>query len=243
MSNLFKNKTSFLVNSRGCNRRDFASLTSTFGSELFHGPKIVNPGVRMVELPKENRKIKHRVVYMKYPKELSQIKARYFMRTGAHFKRFYHMTMKDHEVCIVGSTEAKNLKTKRMSNVSVFHYIWNIQKCFVQELQCRTRGFAMQLIIEGKGKRAYFDPEYPHLMCRFSAKLLDFTNPVLRVADSVRVYINKLGTVITLFGYHKEKIRKLASLIQEKGQCNAYTMRGVHFSGFPLKPKSRSAKK
>lgn len=102
----------------------FATLTSAFGSELFHGPKISNPGIRLLELPKDESKAssfrKTKIMYRKYPVEIAQTKPSYVLRNSkesGHFKRFYHMTMRDHEVCILGSTSAKQIDDARINEV------------------------------------------------------------------------------------------------------------------------------
>lgn len=106
-----------LIIKHNISRRAFATLTSAFGSELFHGPKISDSGVRLVELPKEKHAFTPdaRLMYRKYPKEVRHTKASYILKKKN--MQLYNMTMKDHEMCIIGSTCSKQLNDNRINQV------------------------------------------------------------------------------------------------------------------------------
>ncbi|KAL8430109.1 hypothetical protein ACSSS7_006129 [Eimeria intestinalis] len=62
-------------------------------------------------------------------------------------------------------------------------------------LQQRERGVAAQLILDGRGVKAYFDPEWPDLMVRLGvgAKPLALRRLAEQYATKARIFVDKRG--------------------------------------------------
>merc|ERR1719229_1479753 len=74
----------------------------------------------------------------------------------------------------------------------------------------RTRGFAVQILLEGRGVKAYFEPAFPYLKARLGvgAKVSDLTEYCKRDPD-VEVHVSKKGDLLVLHGPNKARVGTL----------------------------------
>lgn len=107
-------------------------------------------------------------------------------------------------------------------------------------VKSRTRGFAVQLILEGRGVKAYFEPKFPHLKVRLGvgAKMKDLSQYCLRDPDC-EVSVNKKGDLLVVHGPTKVRVGVLAYRLLKQLQpvLMPYTGKGAHFAFHPEKRK------
>lgn len=198
-----------------------------FGLEWHKGRYPTEVNAKMVELPKAPYDPKpYKMGFLKYPGMASGLGAEYFYRDGQRSPlTYYHIRGgQDGDHVAVGATDARAREARTIDN-------------FVKE---KTRGFAVQIILEGRGVKAYWEPKYPQLRARLGvgAKMQDLTEYVLRDPD-VKVDVNAKGDVVTLHGPTKERVGTLAYRLLRKLQpkLQVYTGKGAHFAFHPEKRK------
>merc|ERR1719221_1145927 len=126
---------------------------------------------------------------------------------------------------VVGATSERARETRTIDN-------------YVKQ---QTRGFAVQIVLEGRGVKAYFEPKFPHMKARLGvgAKVQDLSEYVLRDPD-IKVDINKRGDIVVLHGPNKARVGTLAYHLLRKMQPRLlpYTGKGAHFAFHPEKRKA-----
>lgn len=191
-----------------------------FGMEWFKGRKPTEINAKMVDLPKPPFDPKpYKLDFVKYPGVASGLGAEYFFRDGQRSPlTYYHLrgpTAGD--MVAVGATDQRARETRTIDN-------------FVKE---KTRGFAVQIVLEGRGVKAYWEPKFPQLRARLGvgAKVKDLSEYCLRDPD-VTVHVSKKGDVIVLHGPTKERVGNLAYRLLRQCQPRLlpYTGKGAHFA-------------
>lgn len=194
-----------------------------FGMEWFKGRKPTQINGQMIELPpKEREPMPAELEFRKYPAVASGLGAEYYYRDGQKSPvSYYHIrskTMGD-SVC-VGATDQRYAEARTIDN-------------YVKQ---QTRGFALQLLLDGRGVKAYWEPKSPHLMVRLGvgAKVRDLTEYVKRDPD-IEVTVNKKGDVVVLHGPNKARVGTLGYRLLKKMQpvLLPYTGNGAHFAFHP----------
>jgi len=197
----------------------------SWGASLYGGVKPTAINTKLAHLPRApHERTKPQLEYMKWPGIVASLGPKYFYRQGTHNEqRFYQMKTDTEHTCFVGSVNKEQLQTKTIENKLFSH----------------TRGFAAQIILEGRGAKASFVPEYPNLHVRLGVgmKPLDLTRVVSRYPGEVKSFVDQKGSVIVVHGYDKRKVGKVAYRIFRNTKANPYTMKGAHIAFEPIKKK------
>mmetsp|Transcript_7435 Transcript_7435/g.20128 ORF Transcript_7435/g.20128 Transcript_7435/m.20128 type:complete len:269 (-) Transcript_7435:111-917(-) len=204
-------------------------VTGRFGVEWFIGRKETEVNAGMVELPRPPFNPKpYKLAFRKYPGIASGLGAEYYYRDGQrHPLTYYHMRSPalGGELVAVGATDERAREVRTIDN-------------YVKE---RTRGFAVQIVLEGRGVKAYFEPKSPNLKVRLGvgAKVTDLTEYCTRDPDC-EVTLNKKGDVVVVHGPNKARVGTLAYRLLKRLQPKLmpYTGKGGHF---PFHPERRKA--
>jgi len=196
-----------------------------FGVEWFMGRPSTETNTGMIELPKDPFDPKpYKLDFRKYPGVASGLGAEFYYRDGQKSPlSYYHMkSPATGDMVAVGATDPRAREARMIDN-------------YVKE---KTRGFAVQIVLEGRGVKAYFEPKYPKLMVRLGvgAKVKDLTEYVVRDPDC-EVSVNKKGDVVVVHGPNKPRVGTLAyrllKVMQPKLQT--YTGKGAHFAFHPVR--------
>eukprot|EP00931_Biecheleriopsis_adriatica_P102101 TRINITY_DN77124_c0_g1_i1.p1 TRINITY_DN77124_c0_g1~~TRINITY_DN77124_c0_g1_i1.p1 ORF type:complete len:267 (-),score=44.87 TRINITY_DN77124_c0_g1_i1:66-833(-) len=218
---------------------DISQLTSTkkkirgrFGVEWLFGRRPYEINAREVELPKPAFEPRpYKLEYSKYPGIVSGLGAEYFYREGQRSPlSYFHMkSPASGDTVLVGATDPRAREARTIDN-------------YAKE---KTRGFAVQLVLEGRGVKAYFEPKYPFMKVRLGvgAKVKDLTEYCLRDPD-VTVHVSKKGDVVVVHGPTKARVGTLAYrlLKQMQPRLLPYTGKGAHFAFHPAKRKAMRKK-
>lgn len=212
---------------QNCQKTERA-VAGRFGVEWFGGRRPTEINVQMPELPKKGFDGRpYSLAFRKYPGVASGLGAEYFMREGQkHALTYYHIRSAsgDGDVVAVGSTSERAREARTIDN-------------YVKE---RTRGFAVQINLEGRGVKAYFEPKSPRLMVRLGvgAKVRDLTQYCTRDPDC-DVTLNKKGDIVVVHGPTKGRVGTLAYRLLKKMQPRLmpYTGKGAHFAFHPTEKK------
>merc|ERR1712232_1032421 len=154
--------------------------------------------------------------------------AEYYMREGQkHPLTYYHVRSPGAggNMVAVGATSERAREARTIDN-------------YVKE---RTRGFALQLVLEGRGVKAFFEPKSPKLKVRLGvgAKVQDLSEYCTRDPD-VEVSVNKMGNLVVVHGPNKARVGTLAFTLLRRMQpiLQPYTGKGAHFAHHPVKRKA-----
>eukprot|EP00440_Ansanella_granifera_P011835 gb/GFBE01012856.1/.p1 GENE.gb/GFBE01012856.1/~~gb/GFBE01012856.1/.p1 ORF type:complete len:244 (+),score=47.04 gb/GFBE01012856.1/:1-732(+) len=219
--------------------RDISELPSTkkkvvgrFGVEWFLGRRPTEINARDVELPKPSFDPKpYKLQYRRYPGVASGLGAEYFYREGQRSPlSYFHMrSPASGDTVMVGATDPRATEARTIDN-------------YVKE---KTRGFAVQIVLEGRGVKAYFEPKFPNMKVRLGvgAKVKDLTEYCKRDPD-VKVHVSGKGDVVVLHGPNKARVGTLAYrlLKQMQPRLLPYTGKGAHFAFHPAKRKAMRKK-
>jgi len=184
----------------------------------------------MVDLPKPPFDPRpYKLGFSKYPGLASGLGGEYYFRDGQrHPLSYYHIrspSSPDGGVVAVGATDTRAREARTIDN-------------YVKE---RTRGFAVQIVLEGRGVKVYFEPEFPQLRARLGvgAKMLDLTDYCKRDPD-VTVHCSKKGDVVVVHGPTKSRVGSIAYKLLRKLQPRLfpYTGKGGHFAFHPERRKA-----
>eukprot|EP00913_Durusdinium_trenchii_P012442 g11680.t2 len=157
-------------------------------------------------------------------------RAEYFYRDEQRSPlTYYHnRSPKTGDTVLVGATDPRAREARTIDN-------------YAKE---RTRGFAVQIILEGRGVKAYWEPKAPFLKARLGvgAKVIDITEYVKRDPD-IQVNVSKKGDLLVLHGPNKARVGTLAYRLLKKLQprLQVYTGKGAHFAFHPAKRKRYAA--
>ncbi|CAE8691293.1 unnamed protein product [Polarella glacialis] len=219
--------------------RDISELPSSkkkivgrFGVEWFTGRRPTEINARDVELPKAPyNPAPYKMAFNKYPGIVSGLGAEYFYREGQKSPvTYYHMrSPRSGDTVMVGATDGRAREARTLENY------WKE----------KTRGFAAQIVLEGRGVKAYFEPDFPKLKARLGvgAKVKDLTEYCLRDPDC-KVSCSKKGDVVVVHGPTKARVGTLAYrlLKQLQPRLLPYTGKGAHFAFHPAKRKAMRKK-
>lgn len=203
-----------------------------FGVEWLFGRRPTEINAKMVDLPKPSFDARpYQLDFTKYPSVATGLGAEYYYREGQKSPlTYYHVrSQAQGEMVMVGATDQRAREARTIDN-------------YVKE---RTRGFAVQIILEGRGVKAYFEPDFPNLKARLGvgAKVKDLTEYCLRDPD-VQVTVNKKGDVVVLHGPNKARVGTLAYRLLRLLQPTLlpYTGKGGHFVFHPNRRKAMRKK-
>jgi len=196
--------------------------------EWFKGRKESETNAQMIELPKVAYDPKpYKQEFITYPGVVSGLGAQYYFREGQKAPlTYYHIrnTPVGDRVA-VGAADPRAREAKMIDN-------------YAKE---RTRGFAQQIVLEGRGVKVYWEPAYPNLMARLGvgAKTQNLTEYVVRDPD-INVTISSKGDVVTVHGPTKARVGTLAYRLLKKLQprLQVYTGKGAHFAFYPERRKA-----
>eukprot|EP00927_Polykrikos_kofoidii_P078113 TRINITY_DN74982_c0_g1_i1.p1 TRINITY_DN74982_c0_g1~~TRINITY_DN74982_c0_g1_i1.p1 ORF type:complete len:294 (+),score=45.30 TRINITY_DN74982_c0_g1_i1:52-882(+) len=215
--------------------RSMQSLASTkrkatghFNNDYFGGSRPTETNHQLTELPKSPREPQpYELKFAKYPGLVSGLGGEYYFREDQkHPLTYYHMkSPASGDTVVVGATASRALEARTIDNY----------------LKERTRGFAVQIVLEGRGVKAYFEPKYPILKARLGvgAKVVDLTEYVLRDPDCM-VSVNKKGDIVCVHGPNKARVGTLAYRLLKKMQppLLPYTGKGAHFAFYQPRRKA-----
>eukprot|EP00434_Breviolum_minutum_P034903 symbB.v1.2.030897.t1/scaffold3528.1/size54678/3 len=203
-----------------------------FGIEWVIGRRPTEINAREVELPKEPYNPRpYMMEFRKYPGIASGLGAEYFYREDQRspLTYYHHRGSKSGDTVLVGATDPRAREARTIDN-------------FVKE---RTRGYAVQIILEGRGVKAYFEPKAPFLKARLGvgAKVKDLTEYCTRDPD-VEVHVSKKGDLVVVSGPNKARVGTLAFRLLKKMQprLQPYTGKGAHVAFHPAKKKAMRKK-
>lgn len=204
-------------------------VTGRFGGEWFIGRRPTEINAQMVDLPRPPYDPKpYKLGFRKYPGLASGLGAEYFYRDGQrHPLTYYHMRSPaaGGDLVAVGATDERAREARIIDN-------------YVKE---RTRGFAAQIILEGRGVKAYFEPAFPNLKARLGvgAKVTDLTEYCKRDPDCT-ISLSKKGDVVVVYGPNKARVGTLAYrlLMRLQPKLMPYTGKGGHFAFHPERRKA-----
>lgn len=203
-------------------------VTGKFGVEFFDGgsrPTWTN--TQLPETPRPNFDPRpYSLAFSRYPSVASGLGAKYYFREGQkHPLSYFHLRKAGGggEAVVVGATSERAREARTIDN-------------YVKE---RTRGFAVQLVLEGRGVKAYWQDKNFIVRLGVGAKAEDLTEYCKRDPD-VTVTLNKPGNVVVLHGPNKARVGTLASRMLRRMQpvLQQYTGKGAHFAGHPVKRRA-----
>jgi len=193
--------------------------TQYFGVEMFGGRRPTETNRKLIELPKPNFDPRpYKVHFAKYPGLVSDLGSEYYFRDGPkHSISYYHMkSPATGDQVLVGSTDQRLTESRTIDN-------------YIKE---KTRGFAVQIVLEGRGVKAYWEPKKPNLMVRLGvgSKVRDLTEYCKRDPD-IDINVNAKGNVVVVHGPTKARVGTLAYSLLKKMQSKlqVYTGKGAHF--------------
>ena len=188
--------------------------------------------VREIELPKDSSGSHSPAASLKtrkWPGLISrELGSEYFFRPNTNLSYFYVKTKSVDEV-VLSSTQTQLLETKTIENA----------------LYESTRGFAVQILFEGRGVRAHLEPAWPHLKVRLGVggNLRDFTWLCER-DPAVSGYLQeKNGTILVLHGPTKERVSRIAMAVTLASKANPYSGKGAHLAFNPVRRRTPKKKK
>jgi hypothetical protein len=152
----------------------------------------------------------------------------YFFRESASIS-YYHVQNDSRDEILLSSPQPEELETKALENA----------------LHEPTRGFAVQILFEGRGVRAHLEPAWPHLKIRLGVggMMKDYTW-VCEKDSEVKGYLHdKTGTILVLHGPTKDRVAKIAMSITLANKANPYSGKGAHLAFNPVKRRTPKKKK
>jgi ribosomal protein L6P/L9E len=203
-------------------------------TELLNGGRQeMGINVREIELPKEGSPGSDSsgscLQTRKWPGLISrELGAEYFFRPDKNISYFHVKTGSQDEV-VLASTQPSCLETKTIENA----------------LHETTRGFAVQILFEGRGVRAHLEPAWPHLKIRLGVggNLRDFTWLCERDPEVKGYLQEKNGTILVLHGPTKARVSRIAMGVTLSSKANAYSGKGAHFAFNPVRRRTPKKKK
>ncbi|GBE60670.1 HECT-domain (ubiquitin-transferase) domain-containing protein [Babesia ovata] len=128
------------------------------------------------------------------------------------------------DVCLVSNAIKSETVTKTIENC----------------LHERTRGFSGQVLLHGRGVKAFFEPQFPHLMFRLGvgSNCLDATRICTMYAKHVKVEVDRTGLIVSVHGYNKMMVGNVVYRLFRLVEANPYTLKGGHIANYPIKKKT-----
>ncbi|KAF8820430.1 HECT-domain (ubiquitin-transferase) domain-containing protein [Cardiosporidium cionae] len=206
------------------------SVSGSYGYSIFGGNRHQETNTRLVSLPKPATKPVLKWESTRWPGAVHNLGAPYFSRKTLPVPITYHRMLLEDEnkkvkedICLLGSANSRLIHAKSIEN----------------HLYASTRGFASQIILHGRGVKAYFEPVWPHLFIRLGvgSKPMDVTSVALRFPNEVRLYVDKSGNLLTVHGTDKCKVGNITARLLQIVKANPYTMKGGHLAFQPIRQK------
>uniref|UniRef100_A0A3B0N913 Uncharacterized protein n=1 Tax=Theileria annulata TaxID=5874 RepID=A0A3B0N913_THEAN len=175
-------------------------VSGSYGASIY-GVQNTATNSRLVKLPPQKPKptisINPRLHVSRWPGNIRSLRSNYFFRDNQKTNTgYYQMLIKDgdevkKDLCFVSNIE-KNLTCTK-----------TIESCVSEQ----TRGFVGQVLLHGRGVKAYFEPEFPHLMFRLGvgSKCIDATRICTMYSKYVRVEVDRTGESI-VFTYFRAQL-------------------------------------
>jgi hypothetical protein len=201
-------------------------------TELLNGGRQeMQINVREIELKDEVSPIESPPMLLtrKWPGVIArEVDTNYFFRPDSQLS-FFHVQTKDRDEVVLSSTRSEAMETKTIEN-ALFE---------------TTRGFAVQILFEGRGVRAHLEPAWPHLKIRLGVggNLKDFTWLCERDPDVKGYLQEKNGTILVLHGPTKARVARIAMGITLSSKANPYSGKGAHFAFNPVRRRTPKKKK
>lgn len=201
-----------------------------FGVEWFMGRREWTLNARFNGLPKEPYNGKpYKMEFVKYNGVASGLGSEYYFREGqkAPLTYYHHLGTEKSlyaNTVFVGATSERAREARTIDN-------------YVKE---RTRGFAVQIALEGRGVKAYYEPEFPHLKARLGvgAKVKDLSEFCM-IDPDINIHVSKKGDFVVVHGPNKARVGTLAMKLKcaMNTQLQTYTGKGAHLAFHPEKKK------
>lgn len=201
-------------------------------TELLNGGRQeMGINVREIELPPDavNSEPQGSLSTRRWPGLIAnRLGSDYFFRPGASLSYFHHKSNDTDEV-LLSSPDPSKLETQTIENA----------------LHESTRGFAVQILFEGRGVRAHLEPEWPHLKVRLGVggMMKDFTWLCERDPDVKGYLQEKNGTILVIHGPTKARVARIAMGITLANKANPYSGKGAHLAFNPVKRRTPKKKK
>ncbi|GFE54863.1 HECT-domain (ubiquitin-transferase) domain-containing protein [Babesia ovis] len=205
-----------------------------FGVSGSYGPSIygiqqTQTNSRLIRLPEEKPPpqvdLYSRIHVLKWPGEIRALRSSYFFRPGQRTNTgYYHMLIRNKkDICLVSNVDKRLTQTRAIEN------------CLYE----RTRGFAGQVLLHGRGVKAFFEPSFPHLMFRLGvgSNCLDATRICTMYAKHVKVDVDRTGMIVSVHGYNKMMVGNVIYRLFRLVEANPYTLKGGHIANYPIKRK------
>lgn len=141
----------------------------------------------------------------------------------------YRMRSRDHDTVLVGSVDQRKTETRTIENA----------------LLDNTRGHSVQILFDGRGVKAYLEPEWPNLKVKLSvgSNPLDFSKTCAMDPD-IKGYVEaKNGSRLVLWGPSKSRVARVAMEVFKSTKANPLTGKGSHLAYHPPKLVKKSKKK
>jgi ribosomal protein L6P/L9E len=152
----------------------------------------------------------------------------YFFRPDSNLS-YFHVKSEGSDEVVLASSESGKMETKTIENA----------------LHESTRGFAVQILFEGRGVRAHLEPAWPHLKIRLGVggNLKDFTWLCERDPEVKGFLQEKNGTILVLHGPTKARVARIAMGVTLASKANPYSGKGAHFAFNPVRRRTPKKKK
>ena len=195
------------------------------------GPQQMSLNVREIALSDSGDAVRRSGALhtRKWPGSLgSHLKNEYVFRPDAAVSLFRMKTCAVDEV-VLASARAGELETKTIEN-ALFE---------------SSRGFAVQILLEGRGVRAHLEPAWPHLKVRLGVggMMRDFTWLCERDPEVIGHLHDKTGTILVLHGPTKAQVAKVAMAVTLANKASPYSGKGAHLAFNPVRRRTPKKKK
>ncbi|UKK01985.2 hypothetical protein MACK_001338 [Theileria orientalis] len=207
-------------------------VSGSYGANIY-GVRDSVSNARLIRLPnkRQNESINlyPRLNVSKWPAHIRSLRAKYFFRdTQQTNTGYYQMLIRGNDgvkkdMCFVSNIDRNLTQTKTIESCASEH----------------TRGFVGQVLLHGRGVKAYFEPEFPNLMFRLGvgSKCIDATRICTMYSKYVRVHVDRTGLIVSVHGYNKMMVGNVVYRIFKIVEANPYTMKGGHIANYPITQK------
>ncbi|KAK2195563.1 hypothetical protein BdWA1_003239 [Babesia duncani] len=160
-------------------------VSGSYGSSIYGvQTTAINARLNSLPEPKAEPRIQlfPRIFVSRWPGNIRSLRAKYFFREGqATNTGYYHMLVNGkNDYCFVSNPNKNATCTRTIENT-------------VHE---QTRGFTGQILLHGRGVKAYFEPSWPNLMIRLGvgSSVIDATRCCTMYAKHVKIDIDRTGS-------------------------------------------------
>ncbi|GIX63267.1 HECT-domain (ubiquitin-transferase) domain-containing protein [Babesia caballi] len=214
----------------GCLRQSVRrfGVSGSYGPSIY-GIQTTQTNARLIRLPEEKPPpqihLNPRIHVTQWPGKVRALRAGYFFREGQRTNTgYYHMLIKNKkDICLVANADKRQTASRTIEN------------CLYE----RTRGFSGQVLLHGRGVKAFFEPAFPNLMFRLGvgSNCLDATRICTMYAKHVKVDVDRTGLIVSVHGYNKMMVGNVVYRLFRLVEANPYTLKGGHIANYPIKKK------